>query len=267
LIYLLYAIFGLLPSFIWLLFYLRKDHHPEPNRMVIKIFLWGMLMGPLAILLELLLKWLLNPMDLASFFDTLRQNSRNIYLFVGIVFVAPIVEESLKYAVVRFRVLKHPEFDEPLDVMLYMIITALGFAAVENLLLIFQSPLPGFGQVISLAALRFISATFLHALASGLLGYWLARSLADPAKKFQYLARGFGLAIFFHAGYNYLTWIISDNQICLGVQGICFSSAVAAVMAFILLSLMAVAVSFDFSILKKMHSVCRICRPRPSFWA
>jgi RsiW-degrading membrane proteinase PrsW (M82 family) len=265
LIYLLYAIFGLLPSVIWLLFYLRKDHHPEPNSMVVKIFLWGMLMGPLAIFFELFVKWLLNPTDLASFIDILRQNSRDVYLFVGIVFVAPIIEEFVKYLVVRFAVLKNPEFDEPLDVMLYMIISALGFAAIENLLLVFQSPLPDFGQVVSLAALRFISATFLHALASGLLGYWLARSLAEPAKRIQFLARGFSLAIFFHASYNYLTWKISDSQ-CLALNGICFGSAAAAAMTLILLGLMAVAVSYDFSLLKKLHSVCRICKPRPGFW-
>ena len=267
-IYLLYAIFGLLPSVIWLLFYLRKDRHPEPNKMVIKIFLWGMLMGPLAIVLELFVKWLINPTDLANFIEILRQNSRNIYLFISIVFVAPIIEECVKYAVVRFKVLKNPEFDEPLDVMLYMIIAALGFAAVENLLLVFQTPLPAFDQVISLAALRFISATFLHALSSGLLGYWLAKSLAEPARKFQFLARGFGLAIFFHASYNYLTWIISDNQVCLAPgNGICLTSAFATIMTFVLLSFMAVAVSYNFSLLKKLHSVCKICKAKHSFWS
>ncbi len=267
-IYLLYAIFGFLPSVIWLLFYLRKDHHPEPNRMVIKIFLWGMLMGPVAILLELFVKWLINPTDLAGFIEILKSNSRNIYLFVSIVFVAPVIEEYVKYAVVRFKVLKNPEFDEPLDVMLYMIIAALGFAAVENLLLVFQSPLPGFEQVISLSALRFISATFLHALSAGLLGYWLAKSLADPTKKVQYLARGFGLAIFFHASYNCLTWIISDNQLCQAPgNGICLSPTIAAAMTFILLGLMAVAVSYNFSLLKRLHSVCKICKAKPNFWA
>ncbi|OGZ33926.1 MAG: hypothetical protein A2Y98_00415 [Candidatus Portnoybacteria bacterium RBG_19FT_COMBO_36_7] len=258
-IYLLYAIFGLLPSVIWLLFYLRKDKHPEPNRMVVKIFLWGMLMGPLAILAELFIKWLMNPVDLANFIDILRTNAKDSYLFIGIVFVAPVVEEIVKYAVVHFAVLKNPDFDEPIDLMLYMIIAALGFAAIENLLLIFQTPLPALDKVITLAALRFVSATFLHALSSGLLGYWLAKSMRDPAKKIQYLARGFGLAIFFHASYNYLTWIISDNQP--------YGSVIAIVMTVLLLSFMAVAASYNFSLLKKMHSVCKICKPRPSFWS
>jgi len=236
--------------------------------MVIKIFLWGMLMGPLAILLELFIKWLLNPTDLASFIDILRRNSRDIYLFVGIVIAAPIIEEFVKYLVVRFAVLKNSEFDEPLDVMLYMIISALGFAAIENLLLVFQNPLLAIDQVVSLAALRFVSATFLHALASGLLGYWLARSLAEPAKRFQFLARGFGLAIFFHASYNYLTWLISKEEcFFFSSNGICYDSTVAVAVTLVLLGFMAVAVSYYFSLLKKLHSVCKICKTKPSFWS
>jgi len=49
--YFLY-LFGFLPSIIWLSFYLRKDAHPESNRMVLKIFLYGMLAALVAIVLE-----------------------------------------------------------------------------------------------------------------------------------------------------------------------------------------------------------------------
>ena len=34
----LYVIFGVLPSLAWLSYYLRKDVHPEPKRMVLAIF-------------------------------------------------------------------------------------------------------------------------------------------------------------------------------------------------------------------------------------
>ena len=99
-IYVLYAIFGLLPSVVWLLFYLRKDRHPEPNRMVLTIFLLGMLMGPIAIVLELLARWLLNPVAPAQIMELL-QNTKNLRLFANIVFAAPIVEEVVKYSVVK----------------------------------------------------------------------------------------------------------------------------------------------------------------------
>ncbi len=41
--YPIYIFFGLAPSFIWLLFFLRKDAHPESNPMILKIFFYGML--------------------------------------------------------------------------------------------------------------------------------------------------------------------------------------------------------------------------------
>lgn len=251
-IYFLYAIFGLLPSIIWLLFYLRKDKHPEPNSMVIKVFTLGMLTGPAAVIAELSVRWLMNPIAIDDFVASL--TLRNGAFFWGIVAVAPVVEEFLKFLVIKFLVLKNSAFDEPLDAMLYMVISGLGFAAVENLLLVFQKPMIGFGEVISLVALRFISATFVHALASGMIGYWLARSIKEPAKKYQLLATGFGLAIFFHASYNYLVWLSGKN---LGLAAIAPIS-----MAFIIIGLMAVAVSYNFSVLKKLHSLCRVCAPQ-----
>ena len=59
--YLFYILLSFLPSLIWLSFYLKKDKHPEPRRMVVKIFIWGMLLAPLAAILELLLIWFLEP--------------------------------------------------------------------------------------------------------------------------------------------------------------------------------------------------------------
>jgi RsiW-degrading membrane proteinase PrsW (M82 family) len=44
-------ILGLLPSTIWLLWYLRKDKHPEPKQMILKIFFWGIIIAiPVALL-------------------------------------------------------------------------------------------------------------------------------------------------------------------------------------------------------------------------
>ena len=50
--YPLFLFFGLTPSVVWLLWYLRKDSHPEPKRFLVKIFLWGMLFTVPAIAIE-----------------------------------------------------------------------------------------------------------------------------------------------------------------------------------------------------------------------
>lgn len=224
--------------------------------MVTRIFIWGMIIGPLAIFFELSSRWLMEPSGLATFIEVIRTNSKNYLGFLNIVIAAPIIEETLKYAVVRFRIFKNPEFDEPLDVMLYMIIVALGFAAVENLLLVFQRPIIAFSSMLSLVALRFISATFVHALASGMIGYWLAKSIGEPGKKFITLAKGFGLAIFFHSGYNALIWIVESQKDTT-------ISYLPIFMIFALIGIMAIAVSHKFAVLKRLHSVCRICKPQP----
>ena len=41
--FLFLIILGLLPSFIWLVVFLRMDKEPESKRMILKIFLFGML--------------------------------------------------------------------------------------------------------------------------------------------------------------------------------------------------------------------------------
>jgi RsiW-degrading membrane proteinase PrsW (M82 family) len=109
-----------LPSIIWLTFYLRKDKHPEPNRMVIRVFLLGAVSIALAALLEQGIYLLLNKMSLAQ---------ELIVLVISFAFI----EELLKFLVVKFGVLKNPNFDEPIDSIIYLIVSALGFAAAENI--------------------------------------------------------------------------------------------------------------------------------------
>jgi len=114
-------IFGIVPSIIWLAFYLRTDVHPEPNRMVLKVFFWGMLATIPAVLIELGALPLLQSLSLP---ETL---TFYLYVFLAIA----LVEELLKYGVFYWKVRHSKELDEPIDIPLYMIISALGFAAIS----------------------------------------------------------------------------------------------------------------------------------------
>lgn len=234
-IYSLYVVFGVMPSIIWLLFFLRKDVHPESNRMVLKIFFYGMLAALPAILLEIgaleMIKELKLPLILSIFL--------NIFIAIA------LVEEFLKYLVVRGKVLKHHEFDEPVDIVLYMIIAALGFAASENILILSSlGPQFLFGETVSVTLFRFLTATFLHALCSGLLGYFWALSIFETKKRTRLLIFGLGAATFLHGLYNFsiielkgtLSWLIP---------------------VIILISL-AIFLTFAFRNLKKIKSVCKI---------
>ena len=189
----LLLIFGLAPSIVWLLFYLRKDTHPEPNAMILKVFFWGMVAAIPAIAIELGILFGLSKINFPQ------QILLFLYVFGGVA----LVEEGLKYLVVRWKVLHNPAFDEPIDFILYMIIAALGFAALENMIILLGiTHAWTFSQVAALTGLRFVGATFLHALASGAFGYFVLLSFSDPSKKYLYFFSGLGISTLLHGLFN-----------------------------------------------------------------
>ena len=244
--YLFYIILGFLPSAIWLLFYLRKDLHPEPKNQILKTFAWGMMIAPLAAILEFVLVWLTHPVfsanQLASLLDQSNAGWRGL---ISVILFAPAVEEYLKYKITKEKISKDSDFDEPLDIMMYLIIGALGFAAIENLIVLLKDPLMTMSQAMGTISIRFISATFLHALASGTVGYFLAKSFVKGKKGFPLIIPGLLIAIICHGVYNYL--IVSSET---------FPAAIFLIAA--LLAAMGFFVSIGFSKLKKQLSICKI---------
>src|SRR3989344_6360583 len=185
---------GFAPSLVWLSFYLRKDCNPEPKYLLIKAFLMGIIIAPLAVLLQLGFSELKNIFD----FEFLYQGTPAFFLW------SSFVEEFLKFFAIYLVVVRSPEFDEPIDAMIYMITAALGFAAIENVLVMFTTISNGTGIALNTLALRFIGATLLHALASGLMGYFLAMSLFFREHKKKLIIFGLAIATLFHAAFNML---------------------------------------------------------------
>ena len=194
----IYIIFGLLPSLVWLFYYLRKDLHPEPKKMIVKIFLWGAVVTLPVFLVQIGLASLLGGINMG----TLARNI--IYWF----FIIACSEELFKYLVIKIKVTGSPNLDEPLDIMLYMVIAALGFAAVENVLyLIAPVGQRSLNQIIDhtliIALVRFVGATFLHTLCSAVIGYAVAISLCDQKNKFLEASSGIVIAVLLHGLYNF----------------------------------------------------------------
>lgn len=251
--YTFYISLGLLPSLIWLSFYLRKDKHPEPNSMVLKIFFYGMLLAPLAIFFELLLVWLINPTsNPLALLSQMPQNGI-IRVILAATLIPALVEEYLKYGVIKLKVLKNAAFDEPIDTMIYFIIVGLGFAAIENLLILFRLPFGDLSQAIGTIAFRFLGATLVHALASAMVGYWLALGLLYSKKRKRYTFIGLSLAIIFHSCYNYLV-VTTFNQTN-GNQKLLFFSAII-----VLMIATALTVSMFLKKLKKQQAICKITK-------
>lgn len=236
--YLYYLLFALSPSIIWLLFYLRQDVHPESNRQIIKIFLSGMLIALPAIFLEVGLSKGLAKVGEVFNLSTILVSI--FYIFFGVA----LVEEILKYLVFKLKVEKSSELDEPIDVMLYLIISGLGFAALENLLIFWPPQALQVFEGLMVSGLRFVGATFLHALCSGILGYFLALSFFEIKKKRRFFALGLTIAVFLHGLYN-----LSIMKI----EGI-----VRFIIPAIIVVGLAIFLSFGIKKLKKTKSICKI---------
>ncbi|MDO8591849.1 MAG: PrsW family glutamic-type intramembrane protease, partial [bacterium] len=113
-----------------------------------------------------------------------------------------LVEEVVKFLVVKFVVLHNPEFDEPLDAMIYMVSAGLGFAAIENILVLFQAIPSGTNTAIQIWLLRFVGATLLHAVASATVGYFLALSWFYNRHSGKLITMGLALATILHLIFN-----------------------------------------------------------------
>lgn len=172
---------GFFPAIAWLIFFSLEDRvHPEPKKMVFKVFIAGILSAAAAAAIQIVLQ------DTVFARFNIQDTSRSSFLILS------FIEEFVKFAAVYVAVKGSKYLDEPVDYMIYMITGALGFAAIENTLFLFQKDS---GIVFEIIVLRAVGATLLHALASGFIGfYWAKRKLI----------LGLIIAVLLHALFNYL---------------------------------------------------------------
>lgn len=190
---------GMVPALFWLWFWLREDKmRPEPLGLIVLSFIAGMMVVPLALPLQ-------------KFALTLFHDFNLILVWVTI-------EESLKYAVALALVLWHKDVDEPIDLIIYMITIALGFAALENALFMFNPLVAGdLTNSIITGNFRFLGATLLHILASGTVGAFLALAFyKNNVVKLLAGTIGLCVAIMLHALFNFFIMDASGETI-LGV--------------------------------------------------
>jgi RsiW-degrading membrane proteinase PrsW (M82 family) len=190
-------IFGLVPALIWLWFWLKEDVHPEPVKMITLSFVGGMI----AVALALPAQKLLYPYVIHN--DTLAFS------------VFATIEELFKLGIVYLIALRSTVDDEPIDKLIYLIISALGFVALENTLFLFDPIKSGdIIKTIIAGNMRFMGASLVHIIASGTIGIWLALSFYKQTKwKRMYLTVGILMAIILHTIFNLTIINIGENNI------------------------------------------------------
>lgn len=185
---------ALIPPLIWLVIYLREDEHREPFYLIILTFFGGVGAAVVALFFQNMF---------LSGLDPVRQ-------FLLVFAVVAVSEELVKFLAVKLLISKNPEFNEPIDAMIYMITAGLGFAAIENALFLYFQTFDSrvvFSENLlngaQLSALRFIGANHLHALASAVVGFSMAKAWFPPYTKWA-IPAGIIAASILHAGFNYL---------------------------------------------------------------
>ena len=119
---------ALLPAAVLLWYVYRKDTiEKEPFRLIARLFVLGMVAGPLAAITE--------NIAFAAFESVIAPGVLLLVLeyFIGVA----AVEEGFKYLFLN-TVRKNPAFDYVYDGIVYAVAVSLGFAALENVLYVFD---------------------------------------------------------------------------------------------------------------------------------
>lgn len=188
---------GVLPAMAWLYFLLREDSRcPEPPPLLFTAFVTGMLAVPFALPLETLWR---------DYAQTAFVGCSVAALCTPIIIGWSIIEETLKYGLVALMILWRKDVDEPIDLVIYLLTAALGFAALENVLFLLV-PFASGDVLAGLTTgnLRFIGSTLLHVMASSVIGFALAFTFRMARPVYATAAAiGLILAIALHAVFNF----------------------------------------------------------------
>ena len=168
----------------------RKDKlEPEPGHLLLKLFLLGVVSAIPAILLEIVMSIPISTISrhtLWAFADT----------FAGVA----LVEELCKFVFLMIGSWRSREFNYRFDGIVYAVFVSLGFAALENILYVFQL---GLGVAVSRALLSIPG----HAVFAVFMGtfYSIARGRANRKEGgcVPMLALGLVTAILFHGFYDF----------------------------------------------------------------
>jgi len=202
-------LFGILPMlfFAWFLYCLDR-YEKEPLSLLVVVFSWGAVVAAG-------FAFLINSLSSMGVY-LITQSDFATQLTISTM-VAPIVEESLKGAAVLFiYILYKSEFDSPLDGLVYGGITALGFAATENIWYIHQLGYlqNGWQGLVDLAIIRVVIVGWQHPFYTAFigLGFALARRSKEQIGRWLLPVIGWLVAIVFHLLHNLFSVLLNSTR-------------------------------------------------------
>ncbi|MBY6035670.1 intramembrane metalloprotease PrsW [Fictibacillus nanhaiensis] len=162
-------------------FYLKDKYETEPLSLVVKVYIFGVLLVFPVMVLQFGFK-----------------EEMNIPLFADAFLVGGALEEFLKWFLVFYGAYLHEEFNEPYDGIVYAAALSLGFASLENIFYLYT-----FG--IEEALIRALLPVSGHALFGVIMGFYLGKAkFSSGRKKILYLNLSLILPIVLHGTFNFL---------------------------------------------------------------
>ncbi len=192
---LLVILFSLVPTIALVCFVLYTDRKSkEPTKNIIICLLSGIL-----------------TIALASYFENLVMPyfSNNIIL----TYVWAFIEEFSKIAIFFLFIFDNKHYDDIYDGVVYMMLIALSFAGLENIMYAFSEST--ISSSISLALMRDFTTVPLHVICGIVIGYFISIGSFSKQKNKKYINFGLSLLIptLIHGTYNVLMSLLGNLKI------------------------------------------------------
>ena len=156
-------ILTLLPVIILGYYTYYQDSEKEPKRLLIKLFLGGLLSAFLTVFISFLIRLFI------PWFDLYVEYYTPIKLLIYTFIVVALVEELSKFVILYLFSYHNKEYNQLYDMVVYSVFVSLGFAWIENILYVYDGGLNS-----ALARLFFAVPT--HASVAVFMGYYLSLS-------------------------------------------------------------------------------------------
>ncbi|RTE10486.1 glutamic-type intramembrane protease PrsW [Paenibacillus whitsoniae] len=172
-------------------FYLKDRYAPEPIHLVIRMFVFGVLLVyPTMVLQQALIQEFGEGTLVSSFF------------------LSGGVEEFLKWLILYHIILRHEAFDEPYDGIVYAVAVSLGFATLENIIYAFLN-----ASSFSALLMRALLPVSGHALFGVMMGYYMGKAKFSPNHRYRYLWFSMLLPMLWHGGFDYILLVFKTSWV------------------------------------------------------
>jgi RsiW-degrading membrane proteinase PrsW (M82 family) len=196
---------GIVPTFLWLWFWLSEETHQNPPGLLFLAYAAGM--GALFII-----------MPMKMFVESFPFHPTEALI------IYVILEELIKFGLVAVVVFPTKFLSDPIDYTIYLVTGALGFSGLENTLYLLNPVIANnVAQTLVTGNLRFLGATVLHTVTAGILGIALGIAFYRGAfAKTLHLVFGLFFAIGLHSVFNYLILSETTRLTNLAILGVWF---------------------------------------------